>query len=351
MASKALSILKGNVVKSSSEFKKELEDRFSMINVDDDGFYMYVEEEEVRISGEIKTIRRVFVQSSSSDYGGVGWVINEDITSCMICHAAFGMFRWAHHCRSCGNLVCSQCSPDEVIIEELKELGPVRICIMCYWGQDPVHVTFQRQEKPLPRASQLTLRRQQSMAFVPVFAVECGRFLQDNSKRKIIIHICLHDVMLSWPDDRDFAVCEDFFETRQFSGHSHEEEIVVEMYHVVVRPDILNSADVDLEAFRTRQVRPCTIRVSCVCGLLMWLLCCFQIAESVLAAVAEQFDHRLYRPMMLSDDRGYVGASDRVHLPWHRLEQGPKQKISRQTGVANRFFVDEAAVQPIEVRR
>jgi hypothetical protein len=55
--------------------------------------------------------------------------------------------------------------------------------------------------------------------------------------------------------------------------------------------------------------------------------------------------------MMLSDDRGYVGASDRVHLPWHRLEQVPKQKISRQTGVANRFFVDETTVQPTEVIR
>lgn len=252
-ASKALSILKDNVVKGSAEFQKELEGRFSMINADQDGFSMYVEEEEVKISGEIKIIRRVFVQSADSDYGGVGWVINEDITSCMICHTAFGMFRWAHHCRSCGNLVCSQCSPDSVIIEELKELGPVRICIMCFWGQDPVHVTFIKQEKPLSKMEKISFpsNRHQSMVFVPVFSIECSRLTSDQRQRKIVIHVCLHDVMVNWPDDRDFVVCEDFFESKEFENG---EERILETYHVVVRADIVDSTDINLDSTRTKQV-------------------------------------------------------------------------------------------------
>jgi hypothetical protein len=315
-ASKALSILKGNVTKASFVFQKELEDRFSTINVNEEGFYMYVEEETVKISGEVKTIRRVFVQSSASDYGGVGWVINEDITACMICHGAFGMFRWAHHCRSCGNLVCSVCSPDNVVIEELSELGPVRICIMCYWGQDPVHTTFQRQNKQLEGNVSFT-NRQQSMAFVPVFAVECGRITPDNRQRKIVIHVCLHDVMVNWPDDRDFVVCEDFFETREFENGN---ESIVEMYHVVVRADILDSTDINLDSIKTKQ-----------------------IADSVLAAVAEQFEQRLFRPILLHDDRSYAGVSNRVHLPFHRLDRIPKLKLSKSTTLSKPYFVETIA--------
>jgi hypothetical protein len=315
-ASKALSLLKGNAAKASSEFKKELEDRFSMINVNEKGFHMYVEEESVKISGEVRTIRRVFVQSSTSDYGGVGWVINEDITACMICQGAFGMLRWAHHCRSCGNLVCSVCSPENVVIEELSELGPVRICIMCYWGQDPVHATFQRQNKQLEGCSSFA-DRQQPMAFVPVFAVECSRYISENHQRKIVIHVCMHDVMVSWPDDRDFVVCEDFFETREFENGNEE---IVEMYHVVVRADILDSTDIKLDSIKTKQ-----------------------IADSVLAAVAEQFKQRLFRPVLLQDDRSYSGVSNRVHLPFHRLDRIPKLKFAKSTTLSKPYFVEANA--------
>lgn len=76
--------------------------------------------------------------------------------------------------------------------------------------------------------------------------------------------------------------------------------------------------------------------------LCVFFFCLFnvllQIADSVLAAVAGQFDHRLYRPVVLRDDRGYVGASDRVHLPWHRLDRIPKLKIARSTDLCNVFF-------------
>ncbi len=54
------------------------------------------------------------------------------------------MFRWPHHCRSCGNLVCHPCSPEVAVLYEMKEAGEVRVCTLCYWGQDPVHASYKR---------------------------------------------------------------------------------------------------------------------------------------------------------------------------------------------------------------
>ena len=38
------------------------------------------------------------------------WVPDHSRDNCKICKQAFGMFRWRHHCRQCGNLVCDACS-------------------------------------------------------------------------------------------------------------------------------------------------------------------------------------------------------------------------------------------------
>ncbi len=96
MASKAVTLLKENSHRVPPDVQSSLSDRFS-VAAKNDGSTMFVEEEEIIIAGEKKIIRRLFVQSLETDYGGVGWVINEDIKECMICHVAFGMFRWPHH--------------------------------------------------------------------------------------------------------------------------------------------------------------------------------------------------------------------------------------------------------------
>jgi hypothetical protein len=53
----------------------------------------------------------------------------------MICGTEFGFFTHRHHCRCCGNVVCHDCSPENVEIYEMKKLGPQRVCVQCYWGQ------------------------------------------------------------------------------------------------------------------------------------------------------------------------------------------------------------------------
>jgi hypothetical protein len=78
--------------------------------------------------------------SSSSTYKGVGWVVDDDFDDCMICGINFGFFTLKHHCRSCGNLICDSCSPYFVVIYELSDMGKLRICVQCYYGQKKVYM-------------------------------------------------------------------------------------------------------------------------------------------------------------------------------------------------------------------
>jgi hypothetical protein len=105
---------------------------------------IFYEDEEIMVNGKLRTVRRLFVRKEDSDSDGVGWIINEDITACMVCNISFGMFRWPHHCRSCGNLVCHPCSPETAVLFEMKDSGEVRVCTLCYWGQDPVYISYHR---------------------------------------------------------------------------------------------------------------------------------------------------------------------------------------------------------------
>ena len=89
--------------------------------------------EDVHISGVKRCIHRIY--STNSEYSDVGWVIDEDSNNCMICSKEFWLFLSKHHCRLCGNIICGDCSPNQVSIKELPTNGPQRICKMCDWGQ------------------------------------------------------------------------------------------------------------------------------------------------------------------------------------------------------------------------
>ncbi len=94
---------------------------------------------------ELDSYHRVFItrNNNTSLYEEeVGWVINEDITRCMICQFLFNQSllgtNGKHHCRACGNIICSPCSSDTAIVAGLSEAIEVRVCRVCYWGQIPV---------------------------------------------------------------------------------------------------------------------------------------------------------------------------------------------------------------------
>lgn len=61
----------------------------------------------------------------------VGWVYNI-LPDCMACRKPFNMYYWKHHCRACGNLICSRCSDHKAMLANVGELGLVRVCGYCH---------------------------------------------------------------------------------------------------------------------------------------------------------------------------------------------------------------------------
>jgi len=87
--------------------------------------------EHVHVGKELKLVRRLYAASMTYH---VGWVLDDDVSICMICTSDFGIFNWKHHCRACGYLVCAGCSPYRVPIEEFMQVGEPesRVCINCF---------------------------------------------------------------------------------------------------------------------------------------------------------------------------------------------------------------------------
>lgn len=74
---------------------------------------------------------------SSPNCGGEGgsaatkWMPNEHSDQCVLCEKVFNaILRRKHHCRSCGALVCSKCSPDKHYVHGYKDQR-VRVCLRC----------------------------------------------------------------------------------------------------------------------------------------------------------------------------------------------------------------------------
>ena len=78
-------------------------------------------------------VRRIFARGpDSGEYAEVGWILDNEVDNCMIClkefKSIFGGTR--HHCRGCGNLICSTCSQaDAQFVVEIKSAGPQRLLL------------------------------------------------------------------------------------------------------------------------------------------------------------------------------------------------------------------------------
>ncbi|RYE85374.1 MAG: hypothetical protein EOO65_00490 [Methanosarcinales archaeon] len=59
------------------------------------------------------------------------WIPNEAETACMVCDAPFTLLNRRHHCRHCGRLVCSDCSPGTHALPHFGYVGLVRVCSDC----------------------------------------------------------------------------------------------------------------------------------------------------------------------------------------------------------------------------
>jgi len=68
----------------------------------------------------------------------VGWILDGEVTKCMICTQKFTLFIRRHHCRSCGYVVCHKCSSQRAVILQLRsdklsmlENNESRVCDLC----------------------------------------------------------------------------------------------------------------------------------------------------------------------------------------------------------------------------
>lgn len=78
-----------------------------------------------------KLVRRAYLIENKYK---IGWVVDSDLNNCMICWKEFAWYRGRtkHHCRACGALVCSDCSPFLTYIPVLNEERGSRVCTNCF---------------------------------------------------------------------------------------------------------------------------------------------------------------------------------------------------------------------------
>jgi ribosomal protein S27E len=117
---------------------------------DEAGLYeLRVQRESVYIRGELVAPRRVFVTVPGFEgYEHVGWIVRIDCKSCMVCAKPFAREAEKMNCNACGNVVCKvRCGGNSGIVAELPPgVGPVLVCVQCYWGQEPVHAVIHEDE-------------------------------------------------------------------------------------------------------------------------------------------------------------------------------------------------------------
>lgn len=59
---------------------------------------------------------------------------------CALCHVSFSVFKHRHHCRNCGQSICSQHSADRKVPLATKGFSaPQRVCVTCYAGLTRTH--------------------------------------------------------------------------------------------------------------------------------------------------------------------------------------------------------------------
>lgn len=60
------------------------------------------------------------------------WIPDKETTSCMICNSKFSTLNRKHHCRVCGSVLCKNCLPYKMIINNISTTKPVLVCQKCH---------------------------------------------------------------------------------------------------------------------------------------------------------------------------------------------------------------------------
>lgn len=81
------------------------------------------------------------------------WVPNADRKACAVCLRGF-YFHRKHHCRTCGEVVCSSCAPLRELEEPIFDIAELRVCSNCMAGASAAFdSSFQTAATSAPRES------------------------------------------------------------------------------------------------------------------------------------------------------------------------------------------------------
>lgn len=117
------------IMKNKIKLLEQNRDKLDIIEMmPSDGAVVHFEQ--VLINRKVKKVRKVYLLEGNYK---VGWIVDRDVTNCMICDKGFNWFgSRRHHCRNCGHLVCSKCSPYVAEVEGFEEKGGSRVCTECF---------------------------------------------------------------------------------------------------------------------------------------------------------------------------------------------------------------------------
>jgi hypothetical protein len=88
-------------------------------------------EKEVKRLRESRTSEGEHKSSTNQTTTRMQWAPDNSSSSCTLCSSTFNIWRRRHHCRSCGCLCCSSCSPKRSVNNSAKLL---RVCKNCANG-------------------------------------------------------------------------------------------------------------------------------------------------------------------------------------------------------------------------
>ncbi len=66
------------------------------------------------------------------------WTPDDATNMCEYCHSEFTWYRWRHHCRMCGKLVCHDCSRYRDYVVGYSD-NKVRTCQECHLAKENLH--------------------------------------------------------------------------------------------------------------------------------------------------------------------------------------------------------------------
>lgn len=132
------------------------------------------------------------------------WVPNSQREHCAVCSRGFGTFRHRHHCRSCGEVICTKCSVFRPIDVPGTNIKNIRVCTLCNVGikQRSTHAEDDMSDT-MSEASCSSVTSTSTNAFNEMNMADL--YLSSNPNTPSAQSTCSNDSMLSFRSDASFC--------------------------------------------------------------------------------------------------------------------------------------------------